>query len=284
LKHGNRLLQLYDEFINQNRSIEDVSRQYAETLISELPSIQEIAGDLDVDANQLYQKELIVNAKRKLIRVSNLEKEKGKLESDNLLENIETIFKSSFYMVVRQLHNMCKAKNGYYPSAYFLFIRNFAYSGMFRYNAKGGFNVPYGGIAYNSKNFYKKITYLQSDALSALLSRTDIENMDFEDFLTTRAPNKNDFVFLDPPYDTTFSTYAMNPFCEQDQKRLAKYLISNCKAKWMLVIKNTELISMLYDHPSLYITSFDKKYQVSFMNRNNKNAKHLIIRNYPNGE
>ena len=67
---------------------------------------------------------------------------------------------------------------------------------------------------------------------------------------------------------------------KNDQKRLADYLIKECKAKWMIVIKNTEYIHNLYNKKRLYITSFDKTYQVSFMNRNNKNVEHLLITNY----
>jgi DNA adenine methylase len=48
----------------------------------------------------------------------------------------------------------------------------------------------------------------------------------------------------------------------------------------MMIIKNTEFIYSLYDKKDIYITSFDKKYLVSFQNRNNKDAKHLIITNY----
>jgi len=36
---------------------------------------------------------------------------------------------------------------------------------MFRYNSKGEFNIPYGGIAYNYKNFRKKIEYLKPEPL-----------------------------------------------------------------------------------------------------------------------
>ena len=39
----------------------------------------------------------------------------------------------------------------------------------------------------------------------------------------------NDFVFLDPPYDSEFSTYAKNEFDRGDQARLADYLIKECK-------------------------------------------------------
>ena len=46
------------------------------------------------------------------------------------------------------------------------------------------------------------------------------------------------------------------------------------------LIKNTPFIYSLYDGHGLTIKSFDKKYQVSFMNRNDKQVEHLIIKNY----
>ena len=88
-----------------------------------------------------------------------------------------------------------------------------------------------------------------------------------------------DFIFLDPPYDSNFSTYSQNDFTKDDQKRLADYLLK-CKAKWLLVIKNTEFIYSLYNKPKIKISAFNKKYLVSFQNRNDKNTEHLIIKNY----
>jgi DNA adenine methylase len=164
--------------------------------------------------------------------------------------------------------------------AIFLFIRNFAYSGMFRFNSKGEFNVPYGGIGYNKKNFRKKITYLKSKKLFEKLKTTIIANDDFEKFLEIHKPTKDDFIFLDPPYDSEFSTYEQNEFTRRDQERLANYLINKTEAKWMMIIKNTEFISNLYSNSGLNISSFDKTYLVSFMNRNNKKTEHLLIRNY----
>ena len=66
---------------------------------------------------------------------------------------------------------------------------------------------------------------------------TQIYNMDFETFLRTTQPRENDFVFLDPPYDSEFCTYAKNAFTRDDQRRLADFMINECKAKWMMIIK-----------------------------------------------
>lgn len=162
---------------------------------------------------------------------------------------------------------------------------------MFRYNKDGKFNVPYGGISYNRKSFLNKIMYYKNEELHEHLKKTIIGNMDFYDFMNCYEPQKDDFVFLDPPYDSEFSTYAKNEFNKDDQARLANYLIKECKANFMIVIKNTEYISSLYQAENktangskLYVTSFDKKYFVSFQDRNNKNAQHLLITNYMVGE
>ena len=211
-----------------------------------------------------------------------IEKEKNILPDNNILDNIETALKSAFYMHFRHIYNNVKKYNinNAFKSAIFLFIRNFAYSGMFRYNSKGEFNVPYGGIAYNRKNFQKKVDYLKKKELKSLLDNTIIENEDFETFFEMYKPKRNDFIFLDPPYDSEFSTYTKNEFTREDQKRLASYLINKCEAKWMMIIKNTDFIFDLYNNKGLNIKSFDKRYLVSFMNRNDKNVEHLLITNY----
>ena len=151
---------------------------------------------------------------------------------------------------------------------------------MFRYSNKGEFNVPYGGIAYNSKYMFKKIDYYKSELLQEHFRKTKIYNVDFEEFLQKSNPTQDDFVFLDPPYDSEFSTYAQNPFMKEDQQRLADYMLNKCKAKWMMIIKNTDFIYNLYNKKGINIRTFDKEYLVSFMNRNNKKVTHLLITNY----
>ena len=151
---------------------------------------------------------------------------------------------------------------------------------MFRYNSHGEFNVPYGGISYNRKDLAKKIAYMQSPEVHRHLTNTVIENMDFEDFLQKYIPEADDFIFLDPPYDSEFSTYTQNKFSREDQERLAHYLLKQCEAKFMLVIKKTSTISNLYNNRGLNIRAFNKKYLVSFQDRNNLESEHLIITNF----
>jgi DNA adenine methylase len=231
---------------------------------------------------KFYAKELKTNLSRKMSRMREIEKEKGLLCDADIDANILTAIKSSFYMYFRMLYNKPEKYNisKIIYSAIYFFIRNYTYSGMFRYNADGEFNVPYGGIGYNGNSLDKKIKYISSVEIQKRLQKTTIENFDFYDFMKSKNTSENDFIFLDPPYDTEFSTYDQNEFTQDDQKRLANFLINETNCKWMLVIKNTEFIHDLYSKNGIVITYFDKSYNVSFMNRNDRNTEHLMITHY----
>lgn len=188
---------------------------------------------------------------------------------------ILTAKKTAFYMLVREKYNY--TKNKIEKTACFYFLREYCYSSMFRFSKKGLFNVPYGASSYNHKYLDNKIDYMFSDKLNLLLKNTIIENLDFEDFINKHNLEENDFLFLDPPYDSNFSTYDNNKFDKEEQIRLCK-ILSKTKAKWMLVIKKTDFIYNLYKNYN--IREYDKNYMVSFKNRNDKKSVHLLITNY----
>lgn len=287
--HSEEIYNLYYDY-----KVNNIDKQKLFDKISSfvLHNANEFNGLLSPNFNvgiQNFVEELTKNFKNKIIRMVELEKENGDLTKEDFILNIECAFKSAFYMHFRYLYNHAheyKLRKPFYIAIYF-FIREFCYSSMFRYNAKGQFNVPYGGISYNKKSLMKKLEYFKSIDLIQQLSKTTMGCDDFERFLKFNKPNKNDFMFLDPPYDTEFSTYANNEFGKNDQIRLAKYLINSCNCYFMLVIKNTDFICTLYKNGqlckngrTLKVRKFDKKYLVSFQNRNNKDVEHLIITNY----
>ncbi len=257
-----------------------------------LHNADEFNGLLSTDFNigiQNFVNELIKSFKNKILRMVEIEHRRNELQQDDFMQNIECAFKSAFYMHFRYLYNNAKELNISTPFfiAIYFFIREFCYSSMFRYNANGEFNVPYGGISYNKKSLTKKIEYFTNDKLLSHLKKTTMDSLDFEEFLEKYTPTEDDFMFLDPPYDTEFSTYAKNTFDKGDQERLANYLKIKCPSYFMLIIKKSDFILQLYKNGEstqngrkIYITSFDKKYFVSFQNRNNKNAEHLLITNY----
>lgn len=285
-----------DRFFADNRALVDYYLDYRNSKVDSVKlrklikdfcaeKIDSIVGLLSKDFSSvpcILQREMEKNLSRKMLRMHEIEISKHELPEKDICDNIVAAIRSALYMNYRNLYNNTglSVTNPELYSALFLYIRNYAYSGMFRFSSKGDFNVPYGGIAYNSKFLTKKLAYYRSEDVLRHFGHTQLYNLDFETFFKEIEPTDRDFIFLDPPYDSDFSTYDKNPFGRADQERLAQYLIRQCKAKWMLVIKNTEFINGLYDKKGIKIRAFDKEYLVSFMNRNDKKTEHLLITNY----
>jgi len=220
------------------------------------------------------------NLLSKMKRISKIEAETRAFSKQDRLAAMECALKSAFYGYVRYMYNHQADFNAGpgEKTATFFFIRETTYSAMFRYNHVGMFNAPYAGASYNKKRLIRKIAFLRAEATQSYLSDTVITHQDFLDFLQAQRLDSQDFVFLDPPYLSQFSSYAQNEFSDRDHQRLATYLRNNCPAKFMLVINNTPLVQSLY--ANFPIRSFETTYQVNFQARNNRLASHLIITNY----
>lgn len=249
---------------------------------------EDFNGMLDIEFNIYIDKffsSITSACIRKFCRTKELELSVGEFGKENTIDNIETALKSAFYTHFRYIYNnretdyVAKSLNKHQLSAIFYFIREFCYASMFRYNSDGGFNVPYGGMAYNDKDFLGKITKIESGNYSNFLKKTEIGCKDFYDFMNSFVVNEDDFIFLDPPYDTEFSEYAQNEFSKKDQIRLADYC-AKCCGKIMIVIKETDFIRKLYEERGFKIKIFEKTYLVNFQNRNDRKTNHLLITNY----
>lgn len=229
------------------------------------------------------ERQIVKNIVSKLLRMAIIEKQRGLISREDIDKNIETAFKSGFYMHFRDLMNRTLGKSEVSAAKYtanYYFIREFCYGAMFRYNANGHFNIPYGGIAYNKKDFRKKVDYILSKEFRSVFNGTNMENGDFEDAMKKHEVGEGDFVFLDPPYDSDFSDYDNNDFGLADHQRLANF-VRTTKAMCMVLIKETPFIRALYEEiPGIHIESFDKRYLYNVKGRNNQDTNHLIIYNY----
>lgn len=283
--NGNELLDFYYNYkngINNLVQLRDAINYFIFNHHNDFNGM--LNDDFNIQIDDFYLE--IVNALiRKIKRTSHLEGT-ADFGRNNVLENIETAFKSAFYTHFRRLYNersrnheLAEVINNERASAIFYFLREFCYASMFRYNKRGDFNVPYGGMAYNKKSFINKINQIQNNEYQQYILDSIIGNQDFEDFINNNAPTEGDFIFLDPPYDTEFSEYAKNSFKKNDQVRLAEFLY-NTPARFMLVIKATPFIRELYENRGFNIVDFNKKYMVNFQNRNHRDVVHLMITNY----
>jgi len=155
----------------------------------------------------------------------------------------------------------------------FYYQRKTCFRGMLRYNKKGKFNIPFGR--------YKTINYneLINKDYETLLARTEILNKSFE-YLFENYNDENNFMFLDPPYDSEFIDYGYCKFGKDEHKKLA-LLFKNTKIKCLMIIGKTNFIEELYK--DYIVDEYDKKYRFKLYNNrigNEINKKHLIIKNY----
>jgi len=206
---------------------------------------------------------------------------KHPMSEKDIRENLITGFTGGFYLYFRDVFNRIAAGTlQAVPAqrcANFFFVREYCYGSMFRYNAKGEFNIPYGGKSYNRKDFRAKIERIFSAETAALLAGTQLYCMDFEEMMETASLTENDFVFLDPPYDTEFSDYEGKDFTREDHRRLALAL-QRTRARFLLVIKNTDFIYSLYEG-KFPMYAFENRYVYNVRSRNERRAEHLIITN-----
>jgi len=155
----------------------------------------------------------------------------------------------------------------------FYYQRKTCFRGMLRYNKNGKFNIPFGR--------YKTIYFdeLLNKDYETLLKNTEIVNKDFT-YIFENYNDENNFMFLDPPYDSEFTDYGYCQFGKEEQQRLAA-LFKTTKIKCLMVIGKTEFIETLY--AGYIVAEYDKKYKFKlYDNRvgDEINTKHLIIKNY----
>jgi Site-specific DNA methylase len=276
------LLSAYTAYSSDAVSEHAFKQQIEQTLTDDTGLFAAFDEEFCVDRPALVHT-TVERLQSKLVRTSDKIDQENEFPEADVLKNVEAGLKGGFYTHFRSVLN--KAKLGSIELsrarevANYFFIREFCYGSMFRYNASGEFNIPYGGIAYNDKDIEKKVDRIFSEQVKRTLGSADVRlhAEDFERLLDSCGPTENDFVFLDPPYDTDFSGYNNDSFTKTDHRRLADWLHTT-PAQFVLVIKNTELIQSLYvEKERFQVESFQKQYAYNVRDRNEQSAEHLIV-------
>ena len=270
--------ELRDEFLAENEFIKIIDYEF-ENSSKEFNRI--FNNSFQYDHFELKEK-IRESVKNRLLRLVNRIDNKKRFDCTDVNSHIETAFRNGFYMLFRDIYNSFNIKGKMKLEskiAIFYFIREFCFGGMFRESQSGGFNIPYGGQNYNKKDFNRKVFYMLSSEVKDLFKNTQIETLDFELAIKKAKPSKNDFIFLDPPYDTNFSKYGDNSFSKDDHRRLS-HVLHNLNSKFILIIKETSFIRSLYDKSNKFqIEEFNKKYASNIKSRYDRDVKHLIIHN-----
>ena len=155
----------------------------------------------------------------------------------------------------------------------FFYQRKTCFRGMLRYSKSGHFNIPFG--RYKTYNF----EILKDNKYENLLKNSQVFNKDFS-YIFEKFNGKNNFMFLDPPYDSEFTDYGYCSFGKEEHKQLAQ-CFKETDIRCLMIIGKTPFIEELYK--GYIVDEYDKKYR--FKIHSNRvgseiNNKHLIIANY----
>ena len=189
------------------------------------------------------------------------------------------------YNKLKYDYNSMKKNELTYIILYVLIV--YSFNNQIRFNKKGEFNLPVGKRDFNKNMENKLITFINE----LKTKQCSFTNYDFRSFDVNKF-NKDDFVYLDPPYLISCATYnEQNAWCDQDELELLNYLdeldkkyikfgLSNVlmnKGK-----KNNILINWLNSHNNykaihLNYNYSNCNYQTKFKN---ENCDEVLIVNY----
>lgn len=191
--------------------------------------------------------------------------------------------KNDFY----RIRNLDREANKYsrfsavHKAARLLYLNKTCYNGLYRVNANGQFNTPYGR--------YKRPNIVNAEgicSMSAYLNTADI-TLCCEDFaVTLERLGKGDFVYLDPPYDpltqtANFTAYSSNGFGKDAQSRLKDCCdrMDEKGIKFLLSNSATPLIKELYF--GYHMKTVQAKRNVNSVANGRGSIEELLIANYP---
>lgn len=144
----------------------------------------------------------------------------------------------AFYLQQRELFNEGHL-NALEKTALLIFLNRTCFNGLYRENAKGKFNVPFGRYT-NPTICNEDLIYADSE----LLNRHNVQIMtgDYRQTATVLNQDGINFFYFDPPYrplnaTSSFNSYVKDLFDDDSQRELAEFcrqLDNKGNVRWML--------------------------------------------------
>ena len=164
-----------------------------------------------------------------------------------------------------------------------IYLNKTCFNGLYRVNAQGLFNVPYGR--------YTNPAICDEPVLRAIHryfnhadTEVDILNVDFAS--AVRNARQGSFIYFDPPYhspdNNNFTGYQANGFGDAEQKRLRDVFIRRTEAgaKCLLSNSDTQLIRELYNDDRFEIISVKAKRAINSNGAGRGEVDEVLIRNW----
>jgi DNA adenine methylase len=185
-------------------------------------------------------------------------------------------FNKKGFNKLKQDYNSGKANS--IMHLYILLI--FGFNRMLRFNLKGEYNLPVGNVDFNKNTQTALNNYFE------LIKKknTSFYNLDFLDFFKNIDFQKDDFVYLDPPYLITFSEYN-KLWNQKSEQRLLDFLDYLARQNVNFAISNvthykgkinSQFLKWSKNHFSLEI----KSNYISYHDNSKKEFKEVLVTNY----
>lgn len=161
-------------------------------------------------------------------------------QSQHYLNDKET------YQSLKNEFNLIKSEgitNCVRLASLFIYLNKTGFNGMYRENSKGQYNIPFGR--------QKKPTLIVPESVKSLHNFLSKESVNITCCSFEHAiefVNSGDFVYFDPPYYNTFTSYDKTQFGEDKQKLLRDYVVmlTNKGCKVAVSNSNEQFIRNLY--------------------------------------
>ena len=149
----------------------------------------------------------------------------------------------------------------------FYYLNRTGYNGLCRFNASGGFNVPFG--RYKTINYRTDFLEYKSVFAAWEFTSTDFDKIPLQ---------SGDFVYADPPYDVEFTTYSQGGFGWTEQERAARWL---AKHDGPVVLSNqaTKRIKDMYSDLGYTLRFLDAPRRISCTGDRTPAKELLALRN-----
>ncbi|MEZ0360369.1 MAG: DNA adenine methylase [Hydrogenobacter sp.] len=160
----------------------------------------------------------------------------------------------------------------------FIYLNRTCYNGLYRVNAKGKFNVPFGR--------YKNPKIFDAENLLAVSKALQIAEIKCEDFRrVVKRVEGEDLVYFDPPYyplskTSSFTSYYTGGFSEKDHTDLRDICLELSRMGVFTVVSNscTDFIIKLYS--LFYIREVYVSRPINCMGDKRGKVKELVITNF----
>lgn len=168
-------------------------------------------------------------------------------------------------------------------AAMLLYLNRAGYNGLFRQNAAGEYNVPFGDA--------RQSTLCQAERLrdcAQALEGARIHHGDFELCARTGVVGAGDFVYLDPPYvpicETSFHSYGAGGFHYDDHVRLRDLAEKLDRAGARVMISNSDTMFVRDIYRRWRIDPVDASRSIAARGKSRGKVRELVIRNYGGGK